>query len=54
MRVAARLAAGYRLALESDARVNAALNPDGHLEPSEVGRPGRRALSEATRDMLRT
>jgi DNA-binding CsgD family transcriptional regulator len=54
MRVAAHLAAGYRLALEHDPRVDAVLKPDGrleHLESSEVGRPERQALSEATRDI---
>jgi DNA-binding CsgD family transcriptional regulator len=51
-RVAAHLAAGYRLALENDARVDAVLKPDGrleHLESSAVDRAGREALSEATR-----
>jgi DNA-binding CsgD family transcriptional regulator len=52
MRIAAHLAAGYRLALENEARVDAVLSPDGrveHLESSEVGRSERASLSEATR-----
>jgi DNA-binding CsgD family transcriptional regulator len=52
MRVAAHLAAAYRLALEKDACVDAVLKPDGrveHLESTEVGRSERESLSEATR-----
>jgi DNA-binding CsgD family transcriptional regulator len=51
MRVAAHLAAGYRLVLENDACVDAVLKPDGriaHLESSEVDRSQRQSLSEAT------
>jgi len=51
-RVAAHLAAGYRLVLQRDARVDAVLNPNGrleHLESSEVTGAEGKSLSDAVR-----